>query len=136
MSQEEIDALPAEQQDFRLDRGWFGDIGIYEQGFEIGISVFPEGMDIGSRDLAVAVPVLGTKPIPDFKPEFTNPEEFSEYNLDENDFRIVNKTLSGIDTKVLVIPFLKKYLKFYEDAAIDYTGFKPKQGLEDFLNEE
>ena len=139
MTKEEVDALPDEQQDFRLDGGWFpedGETGIYEQGCEIGLLVFPEGMDIGSRDLAVAVPAFGTKPIPDFKPEFTNPEEFSEYNLDENDFRIVEKTLLGIDTKVLVIPFLKKYLKFYEDAAIDYTGFKPKQGLEDFLNKE
>ena len=127
--------------DFRLDEGWFpedGETGIYEQGYEIGLLVFPEGMDIGTRDLAVAVPALGTEPIPDFTPEFMDrgKGEFSGYDLDEKDFQIVEKTLLKVKTKVLVLPFLSKYIKFYEDEAIDYTGFKPRQGLADFLNEE
>ena len=126
--------------DFRLDEGWFpedGETGIYEQGYEIGLLVFPEGMDIGTRDLAVAVPALGIEPIKDFNPELAlKGDEFSEYALDENDFKIVNKTLLGVDTSVMVLPFLPKYIKFYEDAAVDYTGYKPKQGLADFLNEE
>lgn len=140
MSQEERDALPDEQGDFRLDEGWFpedGETGIYEQGYEIGLLVFPEGMDIGTRDLAVAVPALGTEPIKDFNPELAlKGDDFSEYTLDENDFKIVEKHLLGVDTKVMVLPFLPKYMKFYEDAAIDYTGIAPRQRLEDFLNEE
>ena len=140
MSQEERDALPDEQGDFRLDEGWFpedGETGIYEQGYEIGLLVFPEGMDIGTRDLAVAIPALGTEPVKDFNPELAcKGEEFAEYTLDENDFKIVEKHLLGVDTKVMVLPFLPKYMKFYEDAAIDYTGIAPRQRLEDFLNEE
>lgn len=126
--------------DFCLGEGWFpedGETGMYEEGYEIGLLVFPEGMDIGTRDLAVAVPALGTEPIKDFNPELAcKGEEFAEYTLDENDFKIVEKHLLGVDTKVMVLPFLPKYMKFYEDAAIDYTGIAPRQRLEDFLNEE
>ena len=127
--------------DCRLDEGWFpedGEAGIYEQGCEISILVFPEGMDIGTIDPAVAIPALGAEPIKDFTPEFIGleNEEFSEYNLDEKDFRVVEKTLLNVKTNILVLPFLRKYIKFYEDAAIDFSGHLPKERLEDFLNQE
>lgn len=123
--------------DYCLGKGWFpedGEIGMYEEGYEIGQLVFPEGIDIGTSDMAVAVPAFGTKPIENFEPVSTvTGDEFKEYSIDEKDFKTVDKKLLGVDTKVLVLPFLPKYIKFYEDVAIDYTGLQPRISLEDFL---
>ena len=111
-----------------------GDSGMYEMGYEIDISIYPEGMDIGSHEACIIYPEAGHKHDPNFVPEFDlDPEEFADFNLDEKDFRIVDKTLIGVDTKVLVLPYLMRYFDVYEGCAIDYTGVAPKKRLKDYL---
>ena len=111
-----------------------GDSGMYEMGYGIDISIYPEGMDIGSHEDCIMYPEAGHQHDPSFVPEFDlDPEDLEEFNLDERDFKIVNKTFIGIDTKVMVLPYLMKYFDFYEECAIDYTGIAPKKRLKDYL---
>ena len=119
MSDEEREALPDDQNDFRLDGGWFpedGEYGMYIQGCEIAQLVFEEGLDIHDDEVQE---MIDTK-----FPDLINPDDLSI------------ATKSVFNETCLFLPFEEKYIPIFEFIATDFTGIKPKISLEDYLKED
>lgn len=125
---------------FYLDEGPYpidGEMGIHEAGFGICVPVYPEGAEVGTQQDCIVCPACGTPPDPDFIPKLDlDKETIEEYKIDERDLKIVEKRFFDINTKALVLPFLREYLKFFEDMAIDFTGIAPLESLEDYLRKK
>lgn len=123
-----------------LDEGpypYTGEVGLHEINRVPNIIIFPEGLEIGTRDNCVANLFIPSDPNPKVIPKSClDKETIEEYDIHPEDYRIIDKTLYYLNTSVMVIPFFEKYIKLYENVAIDYTGVSPKISLEDFLGRE
>lgn len=119
MSDEEREALPDDQDDFRLDGGWFpedGEYGMYKQGCEIAQLVFEEGLDIYDDEVQQ---MIDTK-FPGL--------------IDKTDLSVATKSV--FNETCLFLPFEEKYIPIFEFVAYVFTRTKPKISLTDYLRED
>ena len=121
MSEKEVEALPFEQEDFRLDEGWFpedGESGMYKQGCEIAILVYDEGMDVGGN-------YQGHTDLVD-----TLSSEFPDL-IEKSD--LSSATKGRFNVECVFLPFKEKYIPIFEYVASDFCEAKPKISLKDYL---
>ena len=114
-TEEEREALPEYQDDYRLDGGWFpedGEYGMYKQGYEIGQLVFEEGIDL--------------------LPEVFD-QKFPGLIMKEDLFEC---TKSRFNDPCILLPFKREYIPIFEYIASEFCEAKPKISLKEYLEED
>ena len=114
----DVESLPEDQDDFRLDEGWFpedGECGMYHQGCEIGQQVYEEGIDLNDEELPE---ILGQK-----FPDLIKKEDILECRK------------SRFNNLCLLLPFKEEYIPIFEFIAEFFTQLKPRVSLRNYLND-